>query len=303
MKQKNLVPVMDALLRIVAGSALPSMNAPATSSQYPYSYGYHYGFHQPPPQTGPFASRITRAPKRRRLNSVPAGASDWDVPFPFAEGQGPPNYKTNWERERGRQLIEDLVGLVKSAAKKAAAKKAVEVTKDEEEEHAIGSVEYYRQRVLRHYQPQRSGEYQQKWAQGGSLGGAGHLNRPRAATTPSACSQPSQLALNATETPAVTPPLESQGIAQGSPTSSTLPSTIAGAPVSLDDRSQSEPPLPSTLDAAFPFPPDSQREPPRTWTTSSITSTTYPSAISTRSSLRISRVCLPGMGVTALRHP
>ncbi|KAG6897050.1 hypothetical protein C0992_004459 [Termitomyces sp. T32_za158] len=61
--------------------------------------------------------------KKRRLNRVPAGAVDWDVPYPFLEGQGPECYRTNWERERGKQLMSQLVTLVKDAIRKAATRK------------------------------------------------------------------------------------------------------------------------------------------------------------------------------------
>ena len=167
-KQKNLAPVLDALLRIVTGSArLPAATGPIYSANYPYQPYYPFTS-----SSGSYmsyqasnSSRASRPLKRRRLSSVPAGASDWDVPFPFAEGQGPPGYHTNWERERSKQLLEDLVGLVKSAVRKAAAKKAAGEAKIEEEtptlDHPVGSVEYYRERVLSHYRPQPSSAYEQ----------------------------------------------------------------------------------------------------------------------------------------------
>ncbi|EPT05552.1 hypothetical protein FOMPIDRAFT_1077553, partial [Fomitopsis schrenkii] len=58
----------------------------------------------------------------RRLNSVPAGASDWDVPYPFQAGQGPADYQTTWAKERAARLVRELVTLVRDAAKKAAVK-------------------------------------------------------------------------------------------------------------------------------------------------------------------------------------
>ncbi|KAG5725372.1 hypothetical protein E4T56_gene6773 [Termitomyces sp. T112] len=61
--------------------------------------------------------------KKRRLNRVPAGAVDWDVPYPFPEGQGPEYYRTNWVRERGKQLMSQLVTLVKDAVRIAATRK------------------------------------------------------------------------------------------------------------------------------------------------------------------------------------
>lgn len=196
-KQKNLIPVMDALVRLVAGSAVPlpppppppgscsttNPSASASTSQvpppstptappqqpyaypyypYPYAYPYYYGY--PYGYTYPYAASAFQRPaapytsdnapqaKRRKLAHVPAGAGDWDVPYPFPEGQGPPGYHENWQRQRGQQLVEDLVGLVKSAAKKAALQKA-QGESSASGPPVIGSVEYYRERVLRHYRP------------------------------------------------------------------------------------------------------------------------------------------------------
>ncbi|KZT73681.1 hypothetical protein DAEQUDRAFT_638799, partial [Daedalea quercina L-15889] len=56
----------------------------------------------------------------RKLNSVPAGASDWDVPYPFEAGQGPADYQSTWAKERARRLVRELVTLVRDAAKKVA---------------------------------------------------------------------------------------------------------------------------------------------------------------------------------------
>jgi hypothetical protein len=66
------------------------------------------------------------ARKRRKLNRVPAGAELWDVPYPFKEGEGPAAYQNNWEKNRGKRLIAELVGLIKDAAKTAAVKNQVE---------------------------------------------------------------------------------------------------------------------------------------------------------------------------------
>ncbi|GJE88628.1 hypothetical protein PsYK624_047110 [Phanerochaete sordida] len=175
---------MDALVRLVAGSAVPAPTPPsgtfhvpiappshgqATHQPYPYPYyPYHYAYppyyysypygytypyasspYQPPP--APTTSTDQPQIKKRKLSHVPAGASEWDVPYPFPDGQGPPDYYQNWQKLRGQQLVEDLVGLVKSAAKKAAVQK---VQGEGSSGPAIGSVEYYRERVLRHYQPQ-----------------------------------------------------------------------------------------------------------------------------------------------------
>lgn len=184
MKQKNLIPVMDALVRLVAGSAVPppppssgAFQSPATPSTpqvahqpyaypyYPYPYSYPYYYSYPYGYTYPYAASAYQQPpasstsaeqpqvKKRKLSHVPAGASEWDVPYPFPEGQGPPDYHRNWQKLRGQQLVEDLVGLVKSAARKAAVQKA-QGEEGSKDGPVVGSVEYYRERVLRHYRQQ-----------------------------------------------------------------------------------------------------------------------------------------------------
>ncbi|KAH9960830.1 hypothetical protein BC827DRAFT_1103965, partial [Russula dissimulans] len=56
----------------------------------------------------------------RRLNSVPAGAADWDVPYPFQQGEGPNQYRLHWEKERLKQLLSQLAVLIKCAKRSAA---------------------------------------------------------------------------------------------------------------------------------------------------------------------------------------
>ena len=143
LEQKNIFPVVVSLLRLLVPNA-PSLAS--VSPHYPvYSYPYAAttGFRRPyactsstspsspqsrsqSPEHAPHSrqSPSFSAPplKRRRLNSVPAGAGDWDVPYPFQEGHGPDNYRSNWERERGKRLLADLVQLVQGAAQKAATK-------------------------------------------------------------------------------------------------------------------------------------------------------------------------------------
>ncbi|KAI0078801.1 hypothetical protein K474DRAFT_811121 [Panus rudis PR-1116 ss-1] len=130
--QKNIFPVIDALLRLAA----------RTSEGQPQQYSafQRRGNEQPPN-------------KKRKLNTVPAGAADWDVPYPFAAGQGPSDYRTNWERERGKQLIGDLIALVKSAARKAAAKNLYQ-TMTIQQQQQIWEQKYGMQpRVYGHYRP------------------------------------------------------------------------------------------------------------------------------------------------------
>ena len=94
--QKDIFPVLEQLLGILRrGSDLPiqpPLNPP-----------------QPPS-------------KRRKLSRVPAGAADWDVPFPFPPGEGPPNYKEEWTNERCERLISDFIALLREGTNKAAAR-------------------------------------------------------------------------------------------------------------------------------------------------------------------------------------
>lgn len=61
-------------------------------------------------------------PKRRKLSRVPAGAADWDVPYPFPPGEGPPNYKEEWSNERCERLISDFITLLREGTNKAVAR-------------------------------------------------------------------------------------------------------------------------------------------------------------------------------------
>ncbi|KAI0649127.1 hypothetical protein C8Q79DRAFT_883187, partial [Trametes meyenii] len=133
LKQKNVFPVVVSLLRHLVPGA-PSLAA--VPPGYPYHpFPHHHPFYghqaqaqaQTPSQgftdrSSPSSSSGAPPLKRRKLNAVPAGAADWDVPYPFQEGQGPENYRLLWERERGKQLLRDLVQLVHNAARKAATK-------------------------------------------------------------------------------------------------------------------------------------------------------------------------------------
>lgn len=113
-KQRDIFPVLQSILKLLAagalgGKAVAPTPTPVTKPQAP----------------GPDRGRALFRPplKRRKLNRVPAGAVDWDVPYPFREGEGPEAYEQTWLKERGRQLISQLISLVKIAARKAAAKK------------------------------------------------------------------------------------------------------------------------------------------------------------------------------------
>ena len=92
--QKDLFPVLQQLLDILRRGADPPL--PLSLSQ--------------------------PALKRRKLSRVPAGAADWDVPFPFPPGEGPPNYKEEWTNERCERLISDFITLLREGANKAVAR-------------------------------------------------------------------------------------------------------------------------------------------------------------------------------------
>lgn len=94
--QKELFPVLEQLLNILRRGADPPNQLPQNPSQPP--------------------------PKRRKLSRVPAGATDWDVPFPFPPGEGPPNYKEEWTNERCERLISDFVTLLREGVNKATAR-------------------------------------------------------------------------------------------------------------------------------------------------------------------------------------
>ena len=91
--QKDIFPVLQSILKLLAGDTVP------------------------PPQPSAFQRGQT---KKRKLNRVPAGAADWDVPFPFAQGEGPEEYYKNWKKERAKELVSQLLSLIKAAATKAA---------------------------------------------------------------------------------------------------------------------------------------------------------------------------------------
>ena len=112
-KQKNIFPVLESLVRLLSGTGTGAPSASPAAMQSP----------SPPPSssTGPSNERIT-APKRRRLNTVPAGAADWDVPYPFQQGEGPSQYRVRWEKERLKQILSQLAVLIKGARRSAAAR-------------------------------------------------------------------------------------------------------------------------------------------------------------------------------------
>jgi len=109
-KQKNIFPVLESLLRLLSGPGAPNAFPAATQSC------------SPPPSSNGSSNERGAAPKRRKLNSVPAGAADWDVPYPFQQGEGPSQYRVRWEKERLKQLVSQLAVLIKGARRSAAAR-------------------------------------------------------------------------------------------------------------------------------------------------------------------------------------
>jgi hypothetical protein len=114
-KQNNIFPVLSSILKLLGNSPDPSSPSP---TMHTLSFSRPYGASAGPPPL-----------KRRKLTTVPAGAVDWDVPYPFPEGEGPEAYHATWEREHARRLIVQLLELLKSAAQDAAAKKQTRKTR------------------------------------------------------------------------------------------------------------------------------------------------------------------------------
>ncbi|KAI0028775.1 hypothetical protein K488DRAFT_89395, partial [Vararia minispora EC-137] len=56
------------------------------------------------------------------LSRVPAGATDWDVPYPFRAGEGPAHYAAHWPRARIARLLSQLLALVQAATRSAPAR-------------------------------------------------------------------------------------------------------------------------------------------------------------------------------------
>ncbi|TDL25880.1 hypothetical protein BD410DRAFT_690478, partial [Rickenella mellea] len=113
--QKNIFPVLRDLLPFLR--SFPSSGA---TNQPPRSGSEPLG---PPPRAFERGQPYAAPPlKRRKLHRVPAGAADWNVPYPFPQEEGPPDYYSNWEKERGKRLLAQLVSLVKEAVQKAAIK-------------------------------------------------------------------------------------------------------------------------------------------------------------------------------------
>ncbi|KAF5342382.1 hypothetical protein D9611_001853 [Ephemerocybe angulata] len=114
-KEKDVFPIIQCLIKITA----PGATHPPTRKRSS-SWGKEE-LAKRGPRTEIVGTHATGFPmKKRKLNRVPAGAADWDIPFPFARGEGPEEYDETWRSEREKQLITQLINLIKNATKKAA---------------------------------------------------------------------------------------------------------------------------------------------------------------------------------------
>ncbi|KAK7033092.1 hypothetical protein R3P38DRAFT_2920657 [Favolaschia claudopus] len=137
-EQGDIFPLLESISKFI--SATPARAASETPSQS--SFGDSGSRAQTP------ASEMGPAKKRRRLRHVPAGAALWDVPFPFNPGEGPSAYRNNWEKHRGKDLVAELVTLIKDAAKKAAMKSHLEKRKGPTDAQIASLSKYYRVETL-----------------------------------------------------------------------------------------------------------------------------------------------------------
>ncbi|KAJ7104165.1 hypothetical protein B0H15DRAFT_942175 [Mycena belliarum] len=118
-RQRDIFPVLEHILKFIAAQTPPSSRSNFSRSQSRCSSDSRS--HTPSDEPK----------KRRKLRQVPAGAALWDVPFPFNEGEGPDTYRDDWEKDRGKKLIADLVAVIKGAARKAAVQNHLDKTQEE----------------------------------------------------------------------------------------------------------------------------------------------------------------------------
>ena len=83
--------------------------------------GANHHYHNTSHPSHPYQALNPTTRRKRKLTSVPAGAEDWDVPYPFPNNEGPENYREKWEKskEREKRVMEKLTGLVRGAVYKA----------------------------------------------------------------------------------------------------------------------------------------------------------------------------------------
>ncbi|KAJ8515670.1 hypothetical protein ONZ45_g6966 [Pleurotus djamor] len=107
--EKALLPLLESILKL--HSSLGVHQLARKENAAPRGAGLFY------------ASLPPKHAKKRRKLEVPAGAADWDIPYPFSDGEENQEYRLEWERARGRKLVKEFVELVRSAAEEAARKK------------------------------------------------------------------------------------------------------------------------------------------------------------------------------------
>ncbi|KAJ6576422.1 hypothetical protein DFH09DRAFT_1149292 [Mycena vulgaris] len=135
-KERDIFPLLETILKFIADQGPPRQASDFSRSQ---SCSSDAGSRS---QTPSDESGTTR--KRRKLRQVPAGAELWDVPFPFNEGEGPEAYRNDWEKDRGKKLITELVALMKGAARKAALTNHLENRKTPTEVELASIGKHYR---------------------------------------------------------------------------------------------------------------------------------------------------------------
>ncbi|KAF5367580.1 hypothetical protein D9758_003716 [Tetrapyrgos nigripes] len=101
--------------------------------------------------------------KKRKMDGVPAGAADWDIPFPFSQGDAPREYYLNWAQDRQKQLIGQLVSLIKAATRKAALRKRLREQEEEkrrlkgmddlQQKRRLKIMDHSQPKILTHYRP------------------------------------------------------------------------------------------------------------------------------------------------------
>ncbi|KAE9400218.1 hypothetical protein BT96DRAFT_1019024 [Gymnopus androsaceus JB14] len=143
-KQRDVFPILQDILKLKQRGSFGSTRSDVAKSDPPSS------------PSGP-------ALKKRKLNKVPAGAADWDVPYPFQPGEGPQAYSARWERDRERQLILRLASLIRSASRKAAIRKYIQMHQQLESQTVLpqGQTELSSSEIkaLQHSLPKVDGHY------------------------------------------------------------------------------------------------------------------------------------------------
>ncbi|KAG6820956.1 hypothetical protein H0H93_009192 [Arthromyces matolae] len=150
-RQKEIFPLLQGLLKLISQPQQLDLEPSLTSFRRTHRSFQPSGSANPQLSSSHSHSHTGPPAKKRRLDRVPAGASDWDVPYPFAAGEGPDSYRANWQRDRGKQLMSQLVGLIKDAVQKAAMKKHLE--KITASQRLDAQRETAEPKVLGHYRP------------------------------------------------------------------------------------------------------------------------------------------------------